>query len=88
MVEEIRVRWTLCDEKVAKALKKGDTDYKEVNGVIMYKGLIYVPQDKLLQERVIAMNHDTILAGHPGWHKTLEHITRDYWWPTMSGQVL
>jgi len=31
--------------------------------------------------------HDTKVAGHPGYWKTLELVSRDYWWPQMSRYI-
>src|SRR5262249_50836078 len=64
-----------------------DKDYKETNGVIEYKGLVYVPRDRSLRERILYAHHDTPLAGHPGRHKTAELIQRNYWWPGLPGHV-
>lgn len=87
IMEEIRQRTTQRDDKVKQALQQKYKDYTEENGIILYKGLIYVPNDKGLQERIIYAFHNTIIAGHPGPYKTVEYITRNYWWPTIMGQV-
>ena len=31
--------------------------------------------------------HDTKVAGHPGRWKTLELVSRNYWWPQMSRYI-
>lgn len=87
IVAEIRCHQTQRDDQVMKALAQKDPNYSKLNGIVQYKGLIYVPKDKKLRERVISCFHNTIMAGHPGWHKTVKLITCDYWWPSMSGQV-
>jgi len=45
---------------------------------------IYVPKNKHLQEDIIREHHDSVAAGHPGWYKTQELITRNYWWPYIQ----
>ena len=40
-----------------------------------------------LRERVIAWCHETPLAGHPGIAKTLELMTREFWWPHMKQSI-
>lgn len=52
-----------------------------------YDGRIYVPRDDKLRETIIKDHHDSPLAGHPGKDKTVELITRDYWWPTIKSDV-
>jgi Integrase zinc binding domain len=35
----------------------------------------------------LSLYHDHRLAGHPGISKTLDLLTRDYWWPTVKDFV-
>ena len=69
------------------ALAANSKDFKETNGIVEYKGLIYVPRDHILRERILYAHHDTPLAGHPGHHKTAELIQCNYWWPGLPGHV-
>ena len=55
-------------------------------GVLYYRGKIYVPNSNL-QRRITALCHDSKIAGHPGQWKTLELVSRNYWWPQMSRYV-
>ena len=32
-------------------------------------------------------HHDSLIAGHPGHWKTLELVSRSYWWPQMSRYI-
>jgi hypothetical protein len=32
-------------------------------------------------------HHDSIAAGHPGWYKTQELITHNYWWPYIQSDI-
>jgi len=36
---------------------------------------------------VVLLCHDIKVAGHPGCWKTLELVSRDYWWPQMSRYI-
>jgi hypothetical protein len=47
---------------------------------MLYKGLVYVPSNEALKQKVIQQFHDNII-GHPGQWKTLELITQEYYWP-------
>jgi hypothetical protein len=49
---------------------------------MLYKGLVYVPNNEALKRKVVQQFHDNII-GHPGQWKTLELITREYYWPGM-----
>jgi hypothetical protein len=35
----------------------------------------------------IEQHHDTCIAGHAGHFKTLELVSRNYWWPQMSHYI-
>ena len=86
ILKEIRRNRQKIDNKVIVGLKDNRTkDYKDTNGIITYKGLIYVPHNQLLRECILYSHHDTPLAGQPGCSKTVELIQRTYWWPGLSG---
>jgi Integrase zinc binding domain len=44
-------------------------------------------EDNELRREVLSLYHDHRLAGHPGISKTLDLLTRDYWWPTVKDFV-
>ena len=79
--------------KAAKELRQtsGKTvrsmEWSEDDGVLWFRGKIYVPRDADLRRRVVSLCHDTKVAGHPGCWKTLELVSRDYWWPQMSRYI-
>ncbi|EJD32527.1 hypothetical protein AURDEDRAFT_77624, partial [Auricularia subglabra TFB-10046 SS5] len=62
-------------------------DFVETNGIVEYKGRVYVPRDSRLRERIVRAFHDTPVAGHPGRHGTRELIERHYWWPSITAFV-
>lgn len=84
------------DENVVKAVEElrktphrrleGD-EWSEEQGLILFRGKVYVPKDMDLRRKIVEAHHDTPLAGHPGRWKTLELISRNYWWPGLSRYV-
>jgi hypothetical protein len=66
------------------SLKKGLEDWNTEGNLILYKGRISVPNNEEIKAKIVKEHHDSIAAGHPGRHKTLELISRNYWWPSMS----
>jgi Integrase zinc binding domain len=48
---------------------------------------LVVVEDNELRREVSSLYHDHRLAGHPGISKTLDLLTRDYWWPTVKDFV-
>ena len=57
-------------------------------GMVYRKGLLWVPNDKDLIQRILESEHDTKVAGHMGQDKTIELICRNFWWPKMDEQIL
>jgi hypothetical protein len=53
------------------------------SGLLMYKGLIYIPENDALKLEILQECHDAKAAGHLGREKTAELISRNYYWPKM-----
>ena len=66
--------------KAIKELKKSSaksvksSEWSLENGLLYYRGKIYVPKTDL-RRRILALCHDSKLAGHPGRWKTLELVS-------------
>ena len=84
------------EEPVAKAARKlwqasgkmvYSMEWSEDKGVLWFRGKIYVPRNADLQRQVVFLCHDTKIAKHPRHWKTLELVSRDYWWPQMSRYI-
>jgi hypothetical protein len=63
------------------------SEWSECDGLLCFRDCIYVPNDPELRRHIASQHHDTKVAGHPGCWKTLELISRSYWWPQMSRYV-
>ena len=84
------------DESVVRAveeLRKSGTskidgaEWAEEQGLILFRGKVYVPKDPELRRAIVEAHHDSRITGHPGRWKTLELIGRNYWWPGISRYV-
>jgi hypothetical protein len=53
---------------------------EEKDGLLIYEGLIWVPQDNKLCLHLLHNHHDALIARHPGWASILELISRKYYW--------
>ena len=65
-------------------MQKDLGDWSTQEGLLLFRGKIYVPKDMELRRRVVELHHDTLPSGHPGRWKTYELVSRNYWWPGMS----
>jgi len=63
------------------------SEWSNIDGLLQFRGKIYVPQSLDLHRQIVALCHDTHIAGHPGHWKTLELVSRNYWWPQMSRYI-
>ena len=50
-------------------------------------GRLYVPDSNILQMEIIQKHHDSPVAEHPGYEKTIELLQCNYWWPGMATLV-
>jgi hypothetical protein len=85
--EEVEAAIDTIKSNGPQSLKKGLQEWNLDNGLIMYKGKIYVPKDMDLRRKIVKSYHDPPLMGHPGRYKTQEWVSRTYWWPSMSAFV-
>src|SRR5260221_208610 len=81
------------DDPVVKALKALDTgelrsdEWMHAEGVVLYQGRVYVPDDPWLRHDLVHAHHTTAVARHPRRWKTLELVSWNYWWPRLSRYV-
>ena len=66
---------------------KGDYKYKILNGIIYYKGIIYLVQVSNLKYKILQEAHDSPLAGHPGIFKTYRKLMKIFFWKGMKEYV-
>jgi hypothetical protein len=71
----------------AREFKKSLQEWNFEKGLLLHCGKIYVPKDQDIRLELLRLHHNTTLAGHLGRWKTLELLTRNYWWPGMSVDV-
>jgi len=63
-----------------RQVTKGLEDWNYENRLFLYKGLVFIPNNKNVKQKIMQQFHDNIM-GHPGQWKTIELITQEYWWP-------
>ncbi|KEP45477.1 putative Transposon Tf2-1 polyprotein, partial [Rhizoctonia solani 123E] len=67
--------------------KKTVQDWTLQEGLLWHKGKIFVPWNEKIRNLILESRHDALSAGHPGQLRTLELISRTYWWPSMKKSV-
>jgi len=70
--------------KAARELRQASSktvrsmEWSEEDGVLWFRGKIYVLQNSDLQRWVVSLCHDTKVTGHPRCWKTLELVSMNY----------
>ena len=54
---------------------------------MLKEGKVYVLKDEELRTEVIQLYHNIPAVGHGGRWKTVELVTRNYWWPGVMRDV-
>jgi len=62
-------------------------EWKIEGELVLKEGKVYVPKDEELRAEVIWLHHDIPAAGHGGRWKTVELVTRNYWWSGVTRDV-
>ena len=79
--------------KVVEEMKKvgvktlRDEEWQIEEGLVLKEGRVYVLKDEKLRVKIIQLHHDTLIAGHRGQWKTVELVTRNYWWPGITKEM-
>ena len=84
------------DDEVVKAVEEmkragvkmlRDEEWREVDGIMYKEGKVYMPKDKKLRAEIVRLHHDTPIGGHGKQWKTVELVTRNFWWPEITKEV-
>jgi len=72
--------------KVVKEIKQAgvkmlrDKEWKEIDSIMYKERKVYVPKDDKLRVEIIRLYYDMLVGGHGGQWKTVELVTRNFWW--------
>jgi len=84
------------DEEVIKMIEEmkkagvktlRDEEWQIEKGLVLKEGRVYVPKDEKLRVEILWLHHDMPIAGHGGQWKTVELVTRNYWWSGVTKEV-
>jgi len=95
LVEKIRKARSKDEDvvRVVEEMKKvgvkklRGNEWKIERDLVLKEGKVYVPKDEELRVEIIWLHHDVLTAGHGGRWKTVELMTRNYWWPGVTRDV-
>jgi len=73
--------------KKAKVKKLQGSEWQIEGELVLKKGKVYILKDEELRAEVIWLHHDVLAVEHGGRWKTVELVTRNYWWPEVTRNV-
>lgn len=83
-MEDPQAQQLLTDLSVTKENEKG---YKLQEGIIRYKGRVWVGNNKLAQQHILIAMHDSGMGGHSGITPTYIRIKQLFAWPGLKTSV-
>jgi len=95
LLDKVR-KYEARDDKVMKAVEEmkragvkmlRDEEWQQEDGLMLKEGKVYIPRDEKLRAEVIRLYHDMPIGGHGGQWKTIELVTRNFWWPGVTREV-
>jgi hypothetical protein len=81
------IRNTRNKDNLPATVRKQFHRYSWEGGLLLYDDRIYVPEDKDIRLDLLELHHDSPVAGHRGHARTLELLSRKYYWPGIKAQV-
>jgi len=95
ILDRIRKLKAVDDEvvKIVEEMKRANVkvlrneEWREEDGLMLKEGKVYVPKNKELRVEIIRLHHDTLVGEHGGQWKTVELVTRNFWWPRVTVEV-
>jgi hypothetical protein len=80
------------DEKIQEIKRnikeeKSPAFSEDEEGVLWYKGRIYVPNIKELKDKIFCETHESAYSIHPGGNKMYHDLKATYWWYRMKRDI-
>jgi len=73
--------------KKAGVKKLQDNKWKIEEDLVLKKRKVYILKEEELRAEIIQLHHDVPAVGHGGRWKTVELVTRNYWWPGVMRDI-
>ena len=95
LLQDAQQRCTFAQKRVAalSADERPSNAGKSLNwrldaeGLLRYKGRIYIPPEQSIRQEVLQSVHDHQMAGHFDARRTQDLLARSYWWQTFAADV-
>jgi hypothetical protein len=71
-----------------KMLQKVDNYKLEIDGILLHKNMIFVPNVQNLKHMILHETHNVPYGRHPGYQKTVVAIKSHYFCPGMKKEIV
>ena len=75
------------DRSIPPAFCSCLSDWQYTEGILIYKGCVYILPNPSLQQAILARCHDHETAGHLGYLKTCQLVASEFWWPGLASFI-
>jgi len=73
--------------RIRESGKEMPDEWIEKDELLYYKNRLYIPENEALQTEIAQGCHDSLVAGHFGQEKTIEIVTRDFYWKKLADWI-
>jgi len=73
--------------RIRESEEKMPDEWIEKDGLLYYKNRLYIPDNEALQTEIAQGCHDSVVAGHFGQEKTIEIVTKDFYWKKLADWI-
>lgn len=87
MLQPILAYFEHGPEKAPSDIRRQFQHYALRDGILWFKGTIFVPNNAEIHRQILRSRHDAPAAGHQGRAKTLDLVARSFYWPTLTKYV-
>jgi len=70
--------------RIRERRKMMPDEWLEKDGLLYYRNRLYIPEDEVLQTEIAQGCHNSIVVEHYGQEKTIEIVTRDFYWKGLA----
>jgi len=64
-----------------------EKEWKMEGKLVLKEGKVYILKNEELRTEIIQLHHDVPVAEYREKWKTVELVTRNYWWPGITREV-
>jgi hypothetical protein len=82
--------WKERKDELSRLMEKGKELPKNWNlfdGLLYYKDRLFIPSNEPILTEIAEGCHDSKIAGHFGQEKTIELVTRNFYWENLTGWI-